>query len=314
MGMRMRLSSARARWGRAMTRLRVEARDALELLLLPGVAAVLPWCWAFRVFRRMAGWSWLYRGQCERALAGARRHGRVDDAARWLREYRLVILVDHADHFLSRTRSDAWLRRHVRATGQWAVQGQAALLVTFHWGCGMWAQRHAHAHGLLPHTLVASPQGLRGRTVLRWYIGQRLRTLERAEGRPVIHVPGPMRTLRRAWGAQEQVVVVIDVPADQVPGTLSLPVLGQAVRVPAALARLAVEQRVPVTVYTLDLDLHSGRRHLRLYPLGVPDDAETLLRQVFGHFEAAVSARPASWHLWSEAERFFAPAPGSEQA
>ncbi len=301
---------ADGRFARAAARARSEARDALELVLLPGLAALLPWRWAFFLFRRMAGWAWLYRGQCERALAGAQSAGAVDDPARWLREYRLVILVDHADHYLSRTRSNAWLRRHVRVTGDWAVQGQGALLVTFHWGCGMWAQRHAHAHGLLPHTLVASPEGLRGRSVLRGYIRQRLRTLEQAEGRPVIHVPGPMRALRRAWAAREQVVLVIDVPADQVAGTLTLPVLGRPARVPAALAQLAVQQGVPVTVYTLDLDLATGQRHLRLYPLGVPQDAETLLRQVFTHFDAAVGARPASWHLWSEAARFFAPAPG----
>ena len=307
------VSRAVDRLSRAWSRGRTEARDALELLLLPGLAALLPWRAAFWLFKHMAGWAWLYRGQCERALAGARSHGRVDDAARWLREYRLVILVDHADHFLSRTRSDAWLRRHVRVTGEWALQGQAGLLVTFHWGCGMWAQRHAHAYGLLPHTLVASPEGLRGRSVLRWYIRERLRTLEQAEGRRVIHVPGPMRTLRRAWAAQEQVVVVIDVPADQVAGTLALPVLGRTARVPAALARLAVEQGVPVTVYTLDLDLITGQRHLRLYPLGVPKDAEALLRQVFAHFDTAVGARPASWHLWSEAVRFFAPAPEEGQ-
>jgi len=294
----------------ALARLRVEARDVLELVLLPGLAAVLPWRWSFALFRRLAGWPWLYRAQCARALAQAQGAGMAPDAARWLREYRLVILIDHADHYLARTRSDAWLRRHVRATGDWGVAPeQAALLVTFHWGCGMWAQRHAHAQGLLPHTLVASPEGLRGRTVLRWYVRQRLRTLEQAQGRPVIHVPGTMRPLRRAWGAGEQVVVVIDVPADQVAGTVPLRVLGRPARVPAALARLAVEQRIPVTVYTLDLDLATGQRHLRLYPLGAWESAEPLLERVFGVFDAALRERPASWHLWTEAERFFAPPP-----
>lgn len=300
------LTPPAARLTHLAARLRAEARDALELLLLPGLAALLPWRWAFALFRRMAGWSWLYRGQCERALAGAQSHGAVAEPARWLREYRLVILVDHADHFLSRTRSDAWLRRHVRVSGDWGLApAQAGLLVTFHWGCGMWAQRHAHAQGLAPHTLVASPDGLRGRSVLRWYIRQRLRTLTLAEGRPVIYVPGPMRAVRRAWASGEQVVVVIDVPADQVAGTLTLPVLGRTARVPAALARLALSQQVPVTVYTLDLDLATGQRHLRLHPLGLAQDAEALLRQVFGHFDAAVGGRPASWHLWSEAARFF---------
>ena len=79
------VSRAVDRLSRAWKRGRTEARDALELLLLPGLAALLPWRAAFWLFKRMAGWAWLYRGQCERGLAGARSHGRVDDAARWLR-------------------------------------------------------------------------------------------------------------------------------------------------------------------------------------------------------------------------------------
>ena len=118
-----------ARAATMLARLRVEARDVLELLLLPGLAAVLPWRWSFALFRRMAGWPWLYRAQCMHALAQAQGAGMAPDAARWLREYRLVILTDHADHYLARTRSDAWLRRHVRATGDWGVApGQAAVL------------------------------------------------------------------------------------------------------------------------------------------------------------------------------------------
>ena len=294
----------------ALARLRLEARDALELVLLPGLAAVLPWRWSFALFCQLARWPSLYREPCERALAQAQAMGRVDDAARWLHERRLVTLVDHADHYLARTRGDAWLRRHVQVRGDWGVAGQGALLVTFHWGCGMWAQRHATAQGLGPHTLVASPAGLRGRWVLRRYIEARLRTLERAQGgRGVIHVPGPMRPVQRALAAREQVVLVIDVPADQVAATATVTVLGRPVRVPAALVRQAVQQKLPVTLYTLGLDVATGQRELCLYPLGVCDSAEALLEQIFKRFDPLLQERPAAWHLWSEAERFFAMPP-----
>ena len=296
----------------ALARLRLEARDALELVLLPGLAAVLPWRWSFALFCQLARWPSLYREPCERALAQAQAMGRVDDAARWLHERRLVTLVDHADHYLARTRGDAWLRRHVQVRGDWGVAGQGALLVTFHWGCGMWAQRHATAQGLGPHTLGASPAGLRGRWVLRRYIEARLRTLERAQGgRGVIHVPGPMRPVQRALAAREQVVLVIDVPADQVAATATVTVLGRPVRVPAALVRQAVQQKLPVTLYTLGLDVATGQRELCLYPLGVCDSAEALLEQIFKRFDPLLQERPAAWHLWSEAERFFAAPPAA---
>ena len=69
-------------------RLRVELRDVLELVLLPGLAALLPWDACFALFRRMAHWRWLYREQCEKALAEAKKRGalRPADEARWLHE------------------------------------------------------------------------------------------------------------------------------------------------------------------------------------------------------------------------------------
>lgn len=303
-------------WRSMLARLRLEARDVLELVLLPGLAALLPWRMSFWLFRRLAHWPGLYRESSEQALAQARALDLVDDPARWLHERRLVTLIDHADHYLARTRGNAWLRRHVHASGTWAVAGRGALLVTFHWGCGMWAQRHATAQGLGPRTLVASPAGLRGRWVLRRYIEARLRTLERAQGgRAVIPVPGPMRPVQRALTACEQVVLVIDVPADQVAATATteVQVLGRPVRVPSALVRQAVQQKLPVTLYTLGLDVATGERALDLYPLGVHDDADVLLGEIFKRFEALLRERPAAWHLWSEAERFFAAPVGPQR-
>lgn len=306
-GMKGELASTTP-WRRIWRRARVEGRDLLEVVLLPGLAMVLPWRISFALFKWMARWSWLYRDTCERALHHARLYGMVDDPARWLWERRLVTLVDHADHYLSRSRSDAWWRRNMDVHGDWAVQGQPALLVTFHWACGMWAQRHARASGLHPHMLVAAldGSGLAGRAVLRHYAQARLATVAMAEGRPVISVPGAMHALRAALDEREQILVVIDVPPDQVKVRTSVTVLGRTVQVPAALPRLAVERGMAVTVYTLGIDLESGRRDLRLYPLGIWSDAEQLTEKIFQHFAVIVQSRPASWHFWSEAERFFA--------
>lgn len=296
-------------------RLRVEGRDLIELILLPGLAALLPWRWCFALFRVLARWPWLYRESCQRALQGAKAAGMAgEDESDWLFERRLVTLVDHADHYLSRTRSDAWLRKHLRVEGEWAVQGQAALLVTFHWGCGMWAHRHARASGLHPHSLLGSPAAFAGRWVLGRYIRSRMQTLVQAEGRPVIVVPGNMRDIRRAWDASEQVTIAIDVPADQVATTETVRVLGRPVQVPAAMARWAVRERVPVVVYTLGLDLHDGHRDLKIRQLGVHEDAAGLLREIFVSLDEILGARPAAWHFWSEADRFFAQASTADPA
>jgi hypothetical protein len=76
--------------------------------------------------------------------------------------------------------------------------------------------------------------------------------------------------------------------------------------IPRGLLRLAIDQRVPVTVYVAGFDARTGQRQLRIVQLGIYDDLSALIRDVFRHLDAAMAQDPAAWHLWSEAERFFA--------
>ncbi len=291
----------------AYRRLRREARDALELVLLPGLAAVLPWRCCFWIFKKLARQPWLYRESSEKALTEARQRGWVQDSQRWLTERRLTTLVDHADHYLARTRSNAWLRRHVDVVGDWGMARQAGVLMTFHWGAGLWSLRHARAAGLRPHMLVAAVEGVpfAGRAVLHRYIRARMVTVEQAEGNPVIYVPGSMRALLDALQKHDQVLAVMDVPSDQVNTTKPVLLLGVPVQMPSVLPRLAVEKKLPVTVFVMGLDLDTGRRFLRLKPLGVHADADELAAAIFSQLDQIMRERPAAWHLWSESERFF---------
>lgn len=288
-------------------RLRHEARDLLELVLLPGLAAVLPWRWCFGLFKWIARKPFLYREAVGRALAEARERGWAGDEGDWLARRRLVTLIDHADFYLARTRSDAWLRRYVDVDGNWGETGRAALQLTFHWGAGMWALRHAYASGARTHMLVAPMRDAQfaGRTVLRRYILARTATIALALRRPVIDVSGSMRPLLRILQADEQIMAVIDVPADQVSSSQPVSLLGAQAHVPRVLPRLAVERQLPVLVYLSGINLDNGRRFLRLVRLGIYSDVDSLVADIFLQLDAAIQESPPSWHLWSEAPRFF---------
>ncbi|MDA8522491.1 hypothetical protein [Acidovorax sp. NCPPB 4044] len=293
---------------RAWSRWKRESRDAVEVVLLPGLAALLPWPVCFRLFRRMARWAWLYRESCDAALVQAQAKGWSGArSAEWLAERRLVTLVDHADHYLFRTRSARWMGRHIDVSGEWAGQGGAGLLLTFHWGAGMWALCHAHGAGMRGNMVLAAPGGrdFDGRWIFGRYVRARMRSVRMALERPVIFVPGGMGILRETLQRQEQVVVVIDVPEDQVNVTRIATILGEQVSVPAVLPQLAVERSLPTTVFYMGIDPVSGRRCLKIAPLGVFDDPQLLTDKVFEHFDAVLRQRPAAWHLWSEAPRFF---------
>ena len=291
----------------AWRRFRREGRDLLEVVLLPGLAAVLPWPVSFAIFRRLAHWPWLYREACLPALAQAKERGHCSDERAWAWERRLVTLLDHADHYLFRTRSDAWMARHVQVVGSWGETDKAGFLWTLHWGTGLWALRHARVAGLCPNMVLDAPQGpdFAGRFVFGRYVRARMRSVQLALERPIIFAPGAMDGVRSALALREQVAVVMDVPQDQVKVTRATTILGQQVSVPAALAYMAVEQALPVTVFSMGVNLHTGRRLLSVVSMGTPADAGILTDMAFAHLDGLLKSSPAAWHLWSEAPRFF---------
>lgn len=300
-------------WQWLPKRARVEARDLIELVLVPGLAAVLPWRWCFAIFRRLARVQWLYGAACAQALAQAQTWGKLDpaEARDWLATRRLVTLVDHADHYLAVSRSDAWMRRHLQVKGEWPAPDAQGIFCTFHWGAGMWALRHAHSAGLQGHALVASMEGspFAGRRVLHWYVRARTRSVEQALGHPPLVVSGSLRPVIQALRRNEQVLAAVDVPPDQVDASVEITLLDMQARMPKGLLRLAVARQVPVTVYVTGLNTHTGQRFLRIAQLGVHSSVEALAQAVFGHLETALRENPAAWHFWSESPRFFTTAP-----
>lgn len=291
-----------------LRRLRTELRDSLELVLLPGLAAILPWRWCFPVFKRLARLRWLYREPCETALQQARNRGWAgEDEAHWIWVRRLVTLVDHADHYLGLWRSDAWMRKHLQVEGTWPTAEQGVLLLTFHWGAGYWGLRHAAAQGLRPHALVATlgSQAYQDRTVMSWYARSRNANVARTLGSPIIDVAQQLKQVIKALRDKHSLLGVVDVPADVAKGSMAVEILGMQACVPRGLFRLAVDQQVPVVAYVTGLDTRTGLRFLRITQLGVYKTAEDLAAHVFSELEQVIAEDAPAWHFWGIAERLF---------
>jgi hypothetical protein len=287
-----------------------EWQDALELVLVPALAAVLPWRWCFKVFQWVARHSRLYDDACQAALRQAQALGWVTDPVHFVYVRRLVTLTDHADLYLALTRGNGWMLRHLSAEvghSPWPVPGQAALLCTFHWGAGMWGLRHAAQAGLRPHALVAATHGepFKGRTVLgayaRWRTGQVQRTL----GQVPLDVSASLRPAVQALKHNQVLLAAIDAPADQADGAEIIRLLDLQARVPRALLRAAARQRLPVCVYATGLNIHTGQRTLRVVALPPTTDALELTHRVFAELEICIRQDPPAWHFWSEAPRIF---------
>ena len=298
------------RLAQASRRLRVEARDLVELVLAPSIAVLLPWPLAFRIFQRIARRPFLYSASVERALAQAEQRGWVEDEADWAAKRRLVTLVDHADLYLARTRTDRWMARHLEVQGAWPAPDEPAVLSTFHWGAGMWGLRHMGAAGIKVHALVAALHGeqFKGRSVLHWYVRARTREVSRTLDRGTLDVSASMLPAIRALRRREKVGAAVDAPADQLSANSRIHLLGMPARVPNGLLRMAVGQKVPVCVYVTGIRLSDGKRFLRIHRLPVHAQTETLVQAVFGLLEACIAEDAPVWHFWSEAERVFLPA------
>jgi phosphatidylinositol dimannoside acyltransferase len=294
-------------WRRWAKRVKTESRDLWQLALLPAIAACMPWPLAFKVLRRLVRLFKPYDETSQIALAQAVQRGWVGDRAHWMLVRRLVSVVDHADFYLSRTRSDAWMAKHVDVQGQWPAPGQAGVLLTFHWGAGMWGLRHARASGLKVHALVAAIEGAHfaDRRVLLAYAKARTAEVARALGTNTLDATASPRPMLQALRNGEQVVAAIDVPSDQVATSGDVALLGTKARMPKALLRLAIDKELPVTVYLTGLRTSDGRRSLQIHQLGVHTDLDALTSEVFAYLDKAIREDPPAWHFWSEAPRFF---------
>lgn len=291
-----------------LRRMADEARDLLELVLLPGIAAVLPWRLCFRIFKLLSRLDFLYASECHPALRHADALGWVHgDRRLWLRTRRLVTLVDHADFYLSQTRSDRWLARYVHVDGHWPEPEKPGVLCTFHWGAGMWALRHMGAGALRAHAIVAPQvaEAFPGRTVKLLYSRARVRSVAMALRTDPIEPSHSPRQILRTLHQGEQIVAAVDVPSDTVAAIESIQFLGARAHVPRGLLRVAARAGIPVTVYFTRLGTDNGDRFLTIRPLPSRDDPAELMAEVFGFLERAIEVDPAAWHLWSVAPRFF---------
>jgi phosphatidylinositol dimannoside acyltransferase len=290
-----------------LKRLKTEARDLVELLVLPGLAAVMPWPMCYFIFKLVAKWKYPYRATCEAALHQAEQRGWANDPVQWIQTRRLITLIDHADYYLARTRSDSWMNKYLEVHGTWPNSDTATILCTFHWGAGMWGLRHAASRGLKPYALVAPLEGAHfsGRSVLRKYAFARTEYVAMVLRQPVLEVSSSLRPIVRALKANQHVLAAIDAPADQVAMSETIEFLGLHARVPRALFRLAIDQGVPVTLYITGLHLKDGKRFLRILSINSGSNVDELIMNVFSQLENLIKEQPAAWHFWAEANRFF---------
>lgn len=293
-----------------MHRLRLELRSALEHWLLPALAVVLPWPLAFRLFRRIARYPGLYEEEWRPALAQAREFVSIEDERDWCWRFRLTRLVDHADFWLSRTRSARWLRRHVDGAAQFPLRDRAAVGVFFHWCAGLWGVRALRANGPRAAVLAGrfSAHSMGGARLGFLYGHVRLKELARAGGRPLIYAPGTVKRALSDLAQGHWVIGTPDVPPTETAFGKPVTLFGRPGWFAEGLLLIARRAQVPIVIFTLALDLDSGRRELRVSGPFDPQDPD-LLQRIVDYWEGLLREKSWGFTLWSAMPAWFA-APG----
>lgn len=270
----------------------------LEWVLLPGLAALTPWNLCFQLYRWLCLSPRLFREETASLVAAAAQARPDLDPRRLARDIRLVQLLDRADIYLARFRSDRWMDRHLEVHGDpWPEAPFVA--VFFHYGMGLWAIRHLCRDGRRA-AFLSAPAGPAafGRDRLRYLMARwRLREVARAGRMPVVYTGGSMPKARRVLQDGNILVGAIDTPPAHTRGKpMRATLLGETAWFPGGLLRLAREANVPLAVFTVDAD-HRGNYRLVIRRIEADSD-QARLDQIIAVLDERLQAKPACWHFW----------------
>lgn len=285
--------------------MRSSLRTFVELFLLPGMAAILPWRLCFMLFRRMARSRYLYP-EVEWMVRGAREAGALGNEQEWRSALRLTRIFSYADLYLSLFRGKRWMEKYVDVTGAWP--DGPFLAVTYHWGAGLWALRHLAALGTKTKFLsIRFDRATFQNSRLRyWYGLLRTRETSRAGGDAgIIFTGGSRAEISQALKEDVCVMALFDVPPG--PDQASAPafLFGRPARVRPGLANLAAAEKIPVVAFRMNLDRDSGRLKLHIDQVTRDGSEAELLELLVAGFRAAIDDDPCSWHSWSEVQCYF---------
>ena len=284
-----------------MSDLRGRLADTWMLSAAPGWPSHLPWPLAYACYRALARQRSLYSDFASGA-ACAPEYVPIADVDAFMRDVRTVHLLDVADLALSRRKPLDWWPEHVDVAGAWPKSG-AFVVVTFHYGTGLWlcrALRRAGHRGMFLSGRFER-DAFEARPLLHRYGMERLAEVERITGAPIAYRPGARETLLDALANGISVIGLIDVPPRLAPrGQRPVELLGRPASLPDGLLQLAADAAVPIVPCWVELDFASGRRRAVIGKAQAPAPFDATLAALAATLDGLIRRSPAQWMFWRE--------------
>jgi hypothetical protein len=284
-----------------------EFRDALEFVLLPGLAVVLPWSWSFRIFRRVARWDWLYRRYCRGAYEQASRFVEIPDPDQWRQRHRLLWLMDAAEYFIARFRPGAFMRPdRYEVVGEWPQHGHF-IATGLHWGLGGLLFRDLNKNGYHPRLIFKrnvrkfADQSLVENLYRRW----RPRQYAKIGGGEPIPTGGGYHKIIQSLEDKDILIIVYDAPVEPTSRPVSVNILDRPARLRSGVVRLLAENDVTYVKYRLSYNIENGKRRLDISPPVNTDDKQEIATDLAAYLDTALRYDSSLWYLWRQAPFFF---------
>ena len=280
-----------------------ELRAALELWLVPFAVAILPYRAGILLARLVARFVPIYSPaardavQAFRAVVGSAR------LQEWRCEYRFQQLVDHADLFWTLTRSRAFIDRRLRGAPALPSVDYPLMVLSFHYGQGMWLMRWLAAGGRPPRFVsIRLPRERADSAIAYAYSRLRNRTVEKLTGLPLIFTGGARREIASSLREGTTVFGLVDVPlADAGSHPPNATLLGHPVVLPSGL----LESVTPGT-RALIVTARVGDDGMREVEASEVDAQSLTVSELGDELSMRLAHAPAAWHFWHLWPRFLA--------
>lgn len=284
---------------------RTQLADACMLMVVPALAAVLPWRLGWRWLRWWSRRQWgPFADAANAALPIAERWLPVGDPVAFRERMRLLWLMDCCDLYMSMVRRrrtrPAW---YVEQVGSWPSTPTFVAL-GFHYAIGHDVLRTLAAanHN---YTFVSRQwrrEDYSGHPVRYWYSHLRIHDVARIGGMPVAYRPGVRSVLERVLQEEKAVVVaLVDLPPRLAPhGRRKVRLLNRESSLPGGMIELAREAGVPVVPYWVEFDEKMYKRRVRIGEPIATDDVDAALARVAELLDKRIREAPHAWMLWPE--------------
>lgn len=282
------------------TRISKQMGDFLAYLLIPVIAVVTPGVFSRWLLRRVSNWRWLLSESAGQALAGAKKHGGVENAAEWLVHWKRVELLDFRDLYMMLFGRSRTVLEEIDCSAP-ISDIRALPMVGMHWGPGISVLKYLDVAGLEPSFPYRPPEGPLRRSRPFYYLASHMahRYLEKTLGDRAVPVGGAGKKVAEILAGSGSICVLMDAPPMSGRGTVQKSVLNKPARFNTGFPDLLVASGKSYFLWAMNLSEDGSlRKQLELSGPFEAGDDDSFLGEFARFLDSHLRGESWHWRLW----------------